>query len=828
MADGNRELSYEIYWTRDESLYNSDSEGVLHSYAPGVDQPGNRKPTQKTKHQQRRDVPSRASRDEKMMEGRDGKLGRHERRKEKETKTVKTASMEVTKRNDKPSLKDLRPEDKKRIANLIRELAKVGEEKEVIVQQLNVERRSYEDKVSKLQQQMEAIVQERELTQTQYLECQKLLAEYQSQLASEQEKLAVSLHHPVSPPKFNMVPQSLAKATSGNQPNGFQPSTPRPTMQRPSTQHVTQGHPNGYPSAPHQNGYRHPGTHPAAPSLKQGNHPSRVDRNRPPGTQQYLVPGTQSHHNPVPSTQSHHHPSSLDPEFNPTLASTHRSQPSNGESDRSWAEPQAAGSGTPAMYVSYGNTGGYVLRPGLDTEQEIHFPQTGPPSGYLKDSQETLASRSQSGEFRPLQPELETDFSSQGSHNSPEYVAEFWKHQNSTKHTRNTLQANDHGDGIGVNRNHQGDFHPFQDAVARQPTYQTVAEQRHSLLEKQRHQLHREQAWLRQKLKDQEEMLRRKQSQLELHRVHQLAREQQQDYRLEREWQDYGNGIGQTSDPQANRTDPEWEEPNLFNGIRQEAPSGSESDNDDVISTNYPPSFANHSPTKHTLENSMRRLDLSQGRRQRSADVSSTKAAMATGKRNLTPKSQGEAIDGYASLYPTSQPRHKIQGSTSSHSPSTSSSPTLVDQSTSPLYRDRSTVTARSPGQGNLSLSPGRVHVTLAPALQQKTSREQAKTRHQQRLTDRRAVSLPQSPRYHSEASEKKRNVTHLSDLIAEMESPPPPSAPRARPADATHNTSVIRPGSVPTPDLFQDDVAYTDTDAELQESRILEDVFFL
>ncbi len=59
-------------------------------------------------------------------------------------------------------MKDLRPEDKKRIANLIRELAKVGEEKEVIVQQLNVERQTYEEKVQRLQNQMMTIIKERE------------------------------------------------------------------------------------------------------------------------------------------------------------------------------------------------------------------------------------------------------------------------------------------------------------------------------------------------------------------------------------------------------------------------------------------------------------------------------------------------------------------------------------------------------------------------------------------------------------------------------------------------------------------------------------------
>ena len=64
------------------------------------------------------------------------------------------------------------------------------------------------------------------------------------------------------------------------------------------------------------------------------------------------------------------------------------------------------------------------------------------------------------------------------------------------------------------------------------------------------------------------------------------------------------NDILATSDPQRNIADPEWEEPNFYNGIHREVPSGSENDNDDV-STNYPPeSFLNQSETS-VLKNPM-------------------------------------------------------------------------------------------------------------------------------------------------------------------------------------------------------------------------------
>ncbi|ROL47422.1 Protein hinderin [Anabarilius grahami] len=62
----------------------------------------------------------------------------------------------------KPSLKDLCPEDKRRIANLIQELARVSEEKEESVQKLRDEQETFEKKIQQLEQQNQLIVQERE------------------------------------------------------------------------------------------------------------------------------------------------------------------------------------------------------------------------------------------------------------------------------------------------------------------------------------------------------------------------------------------------------------------------------------------------------------------------------------------------------------------------------------------------------------------------------------------------------------------------------------------------------------------------------------------
>ncbi|XP_077104781.1 protein hinderin isoform X2 [Siphateles boraxobius] len=93
----------------------------------------------------------------------------------------------------KPSLKDLCPEDKRRIANLIQELARVSEEKEESVQKLKDEQETFEKQIIQLEQQNQLIVQERESLQHQYRECQELLGLYQQYLSQQQEKLNKSI-----------------------------------------------------------------------------------------------------------------------------------------------------------------------------------------------------------------------------------------------------------------------------------------------------------------------------------------------------------------------------------------------------------------------------------------------------------------------------------------------------------------------------------------------------------------------------------------------------------------------------------------------------------
>ncbi|XP_035247450.1 protein hinderin [Anguilla anguilla] len=93
------------------------------------------------------------------------------------------------------SLKDLCAEDKRRIANLIQELARVSEEKDETQQKLKEEQESFERKIQQLEEQNQLIFQEREGLQQQYRECQELLALYQQYLTQQQDKLNHSIAH---------------------------------------------------------------------------------------------------------------------------------------------------------------------------------------------------------------------------------------------------------------------------------------------------------------------------------------------------------------------------------------------------------------------------------------------------------------------------------------------------------------------------------------------------------------------------------------------------------------------------------------------------------
>ncbi|XP_034389303.1 protein hinderin isoform X2 [Cyclopterus lumpus] len=102
-------------------------------------------------------------------------------------------------------LKDLCPEDKRRIANLIEELARVSEEKEESVQRLKHEQEHFECNIQKLEQQNLIIGRERESLQQQYIECQELLGLYQQYLSQQKAKLNQSISQLSQAPAHSRV-----------------------------------------------------------------------------------------------------------------------------------------------------------------------------------------------------------------------------------------------------------------------------------------------------------------------------------------------------------------------------------------------------------------------------------------------------------------------------------------------------------------------------------------------------------------------------------------------------------------------------------------------
>ncbi|XP_042350591.1 protein hinderin isoform X2 [Plectropomus leopardus] len=129
---------------------------------------------------------------------------------------------ETSRAKSQVCLKDLCPEDKRRIANLIEELARVSEEKEESVQRLKDEQENFECKILRLEQQNLIIVQERESLQQQYRECQELLGLYQQYLSQQQVKLNQSIAQLSQAPPHSKVLSSeeAPSRTSTSRANG--------------------------------------------------------------------------------------------------------------------------------------------------------------------------------------------------------------------------------------------------------------------------------------------------------------------------------------------------------------------------------------------------------------------------------------------------------------------------------------------------------------------------------------------------------------------------------------------------------------------------------
>ena len=63
------------------------------------------------------------------------------------------------------SLKELNPQDKKRVANLVKELAKVGEERINAEERLQIERKAFDERLVILQEEYDAVLKEKQCIQ---------------------------------------------------------------------------------------------------------------------------------------------------------------------------------------------------------------------------------------------------------------------------------------------------------------------------------------------------------------------------------------------------------------------------------------------------------------------------------------------------------------------------------------------------------------------------------------------------------------------------------------------------------------------------------------
>ena len=62
-------------------------------------------------------------------------------------------------------MKELNPQDKKRVANLVKELAKLGEERVNAEERLQAEREAFEERLVILQEEYDAVLKEKQCIQ---------------------------------------------------------------------------------------------------------------------------------------------------------------------------------------------------------------------------------------------------------------------------------------------------------------------------------------------------------------------------------------------------------------------------------------------------------------------------------------------------------------------------------------------------------------------------------------------------------------------------------------------------------------------------------------
>ncbi|XP_067938132.1 uncharacterized protein [Watersipora subatra] len=115
------------------------------------------------------------------------------------------------------SLTDLRPEDKKKVANLIQELANLGSEKDKIEQCLKKERYDFEEAIKDLVKDQKNLLSERQAVQTELNSCQQLLSQLQEAVLHRPTSALSSLRSLKDNDGSIMLDNRLAEQSHGSE-----------------------------------------------------------------------------------------------------------------------------------------------------------------------------------------------------------------------------------------------------------------------------------------------------------------------------------------------------------------------------------------------------------------------------------------------------------------------------------------------------------------------------------------------------------------------------------------------------------------------------------
>lgn len=216
-----------IFWKAEGS---KNSQPNADAYIPGVNNPCNSKKSKKLKWQPYKVQPksSTISSEHVVKDLSHSSNESNENCTGSQSGSQRSVSFDSLE-TKKVFLKDLCHEDKLRIANLIQELAKAGEQREDAISKLSQEREDYKKRVSELTDQVQLLSDEHKQTLCKMTDCHHLLNLYQHILIEQQQKKRHSMPMMTNTSKHNKENTShRAKRQNHSLPSALPPrSLPR-------------------------------------------------------------------------------------------------------------------------------------------------------------------------------------------------------------------------------------------------------------------------------------------------------------------------------------------------------------------------------------------------------------------------------------------------------------------------------------------------------------------------------------------------------------------------------------------------------------------------